>query len=302
MIEPETWDAVQARLTANRTGHRRREAAAAPSLLAGLLVDSRGERLTPSHAVKQGRRYRYYVSRALIANSGADGTVGWRLPAHDVEDAVIRIIAAALSDPASLIQRLQLPDASAEQSRSVLDRATRLAEALRAGSPGERSKLAIDLIERVVIDKSVISVVMRQRPLLAKIGAGADASSDDTIQLSAPIAFRRRGVETKLVLPASIEMQKPARVDPALVKAVARGRLWFEQLATGEMVSLEAISNREGVSARYVSRLLPLAFIAPDIIELILHGLHPADLTAARLTNRLDLPLDWARQGELIGA
>jgi site-specific DNA recombinase len=121
------------------------------------------------------------------------------------------------------------------------------------------------------------------------------------IRLSAPIEFRRRGVETKLVLRAGGEMQKPGPVDPALVKAVARGGLWFEQLATGETASLEAIADREGVSSRYVSRLLPLAFLAPDIIELILQGRHPADLSTARLTNRLDLPLDWAEQRALIG-
>jgi site-specific DNA recombinase len=68
------------------------------------------------------------------------------------------------------------------------------------------------------------------------------------------------------------------------------------------MTSLEAIADRERVSARYVSRLLPLAFLAPDIVDQILQGRHPADLSAARLTNRLDLPLDWAHQRELIGA
>ena len=134
-------------------------------------------------------------------------------------------------------------DASAEQSQSVLDRAAKLANVLRAGSPEARSKLAADLIERVVIDDSVISVVLRKRPLIAKIKASAEAIADDMIRLSAPIEFRRRGVETKLVLRAGGEMQKPGRVDPALVKAVARGGLWFEQLATGETASLGTSST-----------------------------------------------------------
>ena len=86
------------------------------------------------------------------------------------------------------------------------------------------------------------------------------------------------------------------------MKALVRGRIWFEQLTAGEMASLQAIADREGVSARYVSRLLPLAFLAPDIVELILQGHHPVDLSAARLTNRLDLPLDWAEQRARIGA
>ena len=66
LIDDESWSTVRDQLAANTSNHRRRAKAAEPSLLAGLLVDARGERLTPSHAVKKGRRYRYYVSAALI--------------------------------------------------------------------------------------------------------------------------------------------------------------------------------------------------------------------------------------------
>src|SRR5438309_1242916 len=66
LIESETWEAVQAQLAANTAGHRRRGGAKAPSLLAGLLVDSAGARLPPSHAVQTGRRYRYYISPAPL--------------------------------------------------------------------------------------------------------------------------------------------------------------------------------------------------------------------------------------------
>jgi DNA invertase Pin-like site-specific DNA recombinase len=302
LIAPDIWDSVQAQLAANTAGHRRRAGAVAPSLLAGLLVDNAGERLTPSHAIKNGRRYRYYISRALVAEAGSDSKQGWRLPAHDVEAAVIRIVVAVLNDPGPLIDQLQLRDASAEQTRLVLDRAARLSNTLLQGSPEERTKLAVELIERVVVEDSAISIAVRKRLLLSEPGAAAEASPNDTILLSAPVAFRRRGVETKLVLSAAVETQKPGRVDAALVKAVARGRCWFEQLAAGGAASLVVIADRAGVSPRYVSRLLPLAFLAPDIIEAILQGRHPTDLSAARLTNRLDLPLDWAHQRELIGA
>ena len=77
-----------------------RNASAEPSLLAGVLVDARGDRLIPSHAVKKGRRYRYYISAALITEAGTDRAPGWRLPAQEIEDPVIRILADALTSPA----------------------------------------------------------------------------------------------------------------------------------------------------------------------------------------------------------
>jgi hypothetical protein len=91
------WSTVRDQLAANTGDHRRRAKAAEPSLLVGLLVDARGERLTPSHAVKKGRRYRYYVSAALITDAGTDRAQGWRLAARQIEEAVIRILSDALT-------------------------------------------------------------------------------------------------------------------------------------------------------------------------------------------------------------
>src|SRR5438552_867915 len=91
-----------------------------PSLLAGLLVDARGERLTPSHAVKKGRRYRYYVSAALITEAGTDRAQGWRLAARQIEETVIRILTDALTSPASLVERFGAAGMPSDQLRKLL--------------------------------------------------------------------------------------------------------------------------------------------------------------------------------------
>ena len=70
IIEPELWEAVQRSLAANRRRRRNGANVKEPSLLAGLIVDAEGKRLTPTHAVKRGKRYRYYVSRSLITEPG----------------------------------------------------------------------------------------------------------------------------------------------------------------------------------------------------------------------------------------
>ena len=105
LIDDESWSTVRDQLAANTSNHRHRAKAAEPSLLAGLLVDARGERLTASHAVKKGRRYRYYVSAALITEAGTDRAQGWRLAAREIEETVIRILADALTSPAKLVER-----------------------------------------------------------------------------------------------------------------------------------------------------------------------------------------------------
>ena len=80
-----------------------------------------------------------------------------------------------------------------------------------------------------------------------------------------PLQMRRRGVETRLVLPG--EAVAVPRTDPALLRALARGYQWFGELAAGTAVSTRQIAAREGVSDSYVRHLVPLALLAPAIVE-----------------------------------
>ena len=91
------------------------------------------------------------------------------------------------------------------------------------------------------------------------------------------------------------------RVDAALVKAIVRGRKWFEQLATGRARSFAEIARAEGVTNRYVAHLVPLAFLAPDIVARVFSGTQPVDLTTDVLTKRVDLPLAWMEQKAMLG-
>ena len=78
-----------------------------PSLLAGLLFDSEGQRMTPTHGVKSSKRYRYYVSRPLITVARADASAGLCLPAAEIEQIVINRIRRLLAQPASLFEMLE---------------------------------------------------------------------------------------------------------------------------------------------------------------------------------------------------
>jgi DNA invertase Pin-like site-specific DNA recombinase len=302
LIDDESWSAVRDQLAANTSDHRRKAKAAEPSLLSGLLVDARGERLTPSHAVKKGRRYRYYVSSALITAAAKDDTPSWRLAAQEVEDCVIRILVDALTSPAKLLDRFGMTGMPSEQVRKMLGRAGRLTAALR-GSPAERAKIVRELVEQVIVDNKRIIIRVRRAVLLGgDVPSGAsEQPSASTIELTAAVDYRHRGVGTKLLLPGLGQQSQESRCDPALIKVIARGRAWFEELATGRARSLQDLANRDGITRRYIRRLVDVAFLSPELVEAILQGRQPVKLTATRLTE-LDLPLDWTEQHKLLAS
>jgi DNA invertase Pin-like site-specific DNA recombinase len=302
LIDDETWTAVRDQLAANTRDHRRRAKAAEPSLLAGLLVDARGERLTPSHAINKGRRYRYYVSAALISETRMDRAPGWRLAAKEIEEAVIRILVDGLTSPARLVERFGVAGMPGDEMRKMVGRAARMAAGL-SGSSEERVKLVHGLVEKVIVDEKTLTIKLRCGTLL-----GGDVSSsiledrgDNAVELTAAVAFKRRGAETKLVLPGLGQQNYSSRCDPALIKAIARGRTWFEELATGRARSLQELAKRDGITRRYIRRLVGLAFLSPQFVEAILQGRQPVELTVTRLTE-LDLPLDWSEQHRLLAS
>src|SRR5271168_1460262 len=127
----------------------------------------------------------------------------------------------------------------------------------------------------------------------------AATGTELTITRVFPMQIRRRGFEMRLVIQGS---RAPAPLaDLALMKAIARGRQWADDLLAGRVESVAVIAKREGVLAHYVRRLLRLAFLAPRIVEAIAAGQQSLELTAKALTERIDLPLLWNEQEGVVG-
>jgi site-specific DNA recombinase len=298
LIDAETWNAVRVQLAANTSDHRRTAKATEPSLLTGLLFDARGQRLSPSHAVKKGKRYRYYVSAAPIVEEGTDQSQHCRLAATEIEGVVIRVLRDALTNPTQLLERLDAAGISSNEIRTILGRANGLAVALR-GSPGAQARAVRELVEKVLVVEQTIMIRVRRRPLMG--GNAASSGSEDPIELTVKVALKRRGVETKMMLPGRAPQHHSSRCDPVLIKAIARGRAWFEELTSGRARSLQELATRDGISRRYIRRLVGLAFLSPQLVEAILQGQQPVALTATRLSE-FDLPLDWTEQHRLLAS
>ena len=123
--------------------------------------------------------------------------------------------------------------------------------------------------------------------------------ADDEVNIESPVALKRRGVETKLVL------TDEARVLPApdqkLIAAVAPGRKWFTDIRDGRAHSVSDIVKRDQVKQGDISRMIPLGLLAPDIVEAILEGRQPVELTAVRLKRHGGLPHDGNEQRQRLG-
>lgn len=182
--------------------------------------------------------------------------------------------------------------------------ALRLGDHLREGGPDRQRKALLQIARRVALRHDGIRITLCAGALRTMIGAARpqgdqNSSRDATLTLDFPARFRRRGVEMKLVI--SDGRAPPPRPDPNLTAMVARARDWFDKLATGEVSSARDLARRHSVDPGDVSRILPLAFLAPDIVECILDGRQPVGLTASRLLRTRDLPTSWTAQRRELG-
>jgi hypothetical protein len=91
------------------------------------------------------------------------------------------------------------------------------------------------------------------------------------------------------------------RIDSTILKATARARRWFDDLMSGRAASMAELGQREGIGKRYVSRMIRLAFLAPAMVESIVAGRQPPELTTQLLSTSGDLPLSWRAQEQLFG-
>jgi len=110
--------------------------------------------------------------------------------------------------------------------------------------------------------------------------------------------LRRRGVEARFVLSSNAAPEKP---DAKLIRMISRAHRWRRLLSDGAYTKLSELAAAEGVARTDLSGQLPLAFLAPDIVDAILDGRQPTDLTANRIKQALPLPLDWAKQRQVLG-
>lgn len=251
---------------------------AAPLL--GKFRDEAGERLTPTHTKRHGRRIRYYVSNGFV--SGNPRKEGWRLPAEQFEGAVADAIAAHLTHHAKSLSVMQ--SGSAREMEAASHAAHDVSEAICAKG--------IAFIAPAISGGSIrtgrLNLNLDAETMAAHLGVRANGIAPDILTPSTDFTCRRRGMETKIV--AGDKTPDP---DQTLIRALRNAHRWAGALKSG--TPLKQIAAENACSDSYARRVLPLASLSPRLQEAILSGSQPEDLTLESLI-RTHIPLDWAAQ------
>ena len=287
IIPPQAWEEIQLLLQDGASRARGKRSAAFTSPLAGKLFDETGDRLTPSHSRKNGHRLRYYVSNRLVTDRTAEHPDAWRLPALEIEQGIVGRLRAFLTAPGQA-SRL-ITDPAAHEMTVITEGIDELLRQL--DGPHANATLRA-LVERAAISPGKLALHLKPDILAERLSIATERLQPEHLMIEAPFRIRRRGVETKVVLGG-----RAPDLDKVLIRNIVKARGWFEALTRGE--SYAEIAEREGVWKQRIQQMLPLAFLAPDIVQMIAEGRQPVALTCEALINA-DLPIDWADQRALI--
>jgi site-specific DNA recombinase len=304
IVPRELWDRVQFQLRSDNQGRRNGLKANSSSALAGLLQDCQGNRFMPSFTVKNGRRYRYYFCSTKAGRGGALAQMRpARVPANDIEQQVSLRLQAFLQSANEVVDSLTQPEDPPARTQQIIAAARKQFARLGSGTPSSVQNFLRRVVQRIVVHPDRVEVEVDRSELRAAIaGETRTCSTQDPsniVRLVVKARIKRRGGETRLVVPPHLTGEVPVHPVSSLLKVVARAHQWSEWIIAGKVWGGRSIAEKIGLDERYVSQILECAFLAPDIVEAILDGRQPSNLTWKKLTRRV--PVDWSEQRKKFG-
>jgi DNA invertase Pin-like site-specific DNA recombinase len=266
IIDQALWDKTHARLAGDCADHPVSQRISVPVLLRGLLFDAHGAPMSASYSTRHGRRYRYYAAKSPPC--------GARLATRKIS----RISMGVIDDfvMSETLRRVR-PDFRADDA------------------PWNRVSAAV---ARVTFTDEFVEILVRAEATSNQIDRlpGRIEVVADGVAVSIPVTLKHR--QGALIIEPLGEANVAGRVDRALVRGLALSKSWAGRLASGEASSLKAIAQSEGYCDHYAARLLPFAWLAPDLVEMILQGRQPLAISLGALTRR-PLPISWEAQRDL---
>jgi site-specific DNA recombinase len=285
IIDQETWDRVQ-QLLAERAKHAARSRQHSGALLAGKLFDDQGNRMSPSHAAKGGRRWRYYVSQAVLQGRKQEAGSVARVPAMEIERRVTEAVRAAL--PCDHL-RSSAPQNGHRGARGLGAPTDPPAVRRDAIDPGANLRSAV---ERAVISRTTIEIE------LAEGRVEDDHNRVLIIPWTPPSPYRRREIILGEGEQLSAIRPMTTKARAILIDALRDAHRWLDELTTNSNQTTEALAAREGKTERSIRMTLSLAFLSPALAQAAIDGRLPRGFGVKRM---MDLPMAWSDQWSTLG-
>ena len=259
------FDAVQSKLDQQRTNYAKARQQS-QSLLMGCIFDERGNRMTPSYAVKNGVRYRYYISVPLIQGQPNKAAKLKRIPAVEIETLIISAVRKRLAEAPHTKDETECPDS---------------------------------LNDKELTSSHIVRVDVKQHQLAIQLAQSALKANNLVIPWAKIAAKRSR----EMILPASIlprHDQRPIRSETRarLIAAIAKGRYWLDELIRGGITDVEEIAATENCTVRQVNMTISLAFLTPNLVQAAVEGRLPRGIGIASLR---DATAEWSLQRARLG-
>jgi site-specific DNA recombinase len=286
IVDHERWNRVQRQLaqhTQDGAGSRHDSDA----LLLGKLFDDRGNRMSPSHATKRGRRYRYYVSQAILQGRKEDVGAVARVPAMELEQRVVDAVRGAAATDRERSLETQV-------IQRVSDRPVAINNAVVGSSPHVLDPGAdlLAAVERITIRRTTLEIQLAG-------GMAGDASDRIlVIPWTTPSPYRRReiiqgeGGRSAAVRAMRAEARAP------LIDALRDAYCWQDQLMRDSSHTIESIATREKKTERSIRMTLSLAFLSPALVKAAIEGRLSRGFGVKRL---MDIPMSWSAQWSALG-
>ena len=231
--------------------------------------------------------------------------------AREIENRLTERLLSFLKSDAEVFDRLGAAAESPASSGQLVAAARKFASRWSSFRSDELRDLLTSFVRRVIIQQNNIEVLISRTDLRQVLEKGDEfvptnldrpqksVHPDDLICLTIEAKLKRSGGEVHLVIPPNSSEVSSHQPNPSLMKAVARARGWYERVLEGKSSDQRSLTLHAGMTERYIGKVFGCAFLAPDIVEAILEGRQPRDLTFKNLCS--NIPLSWIEQRKQFG-
>lgn len=190
---------------------------------------------------------------------------------------------------------------SAGKLKKLIERARQWADGWRRTVIHEQIRQLKMLMGRIVVGRDQLRIELSRSALRNILGmkeaAALNSTADEIYTVTLPVQFLRTQSETRMIIPTHGQPSANEATVRTLKNTLEKALRWNQQLLDGEVKSMASIAQWEGVTQRYIARILRLAFLAPQHMQAIAEGRVPLGLHVERL--RLEIPIDWDKQHRL---